>query len=266
VKLLGISAKRVGSALALLCVAVSCLAQQQVDGKLPLTERGYRESLRPLVGKQIEEVIAEWGSPRAVYEPDSRTAVWRYLWLRNEGTLQHQGETIPTSCATRLLVNSKREVVSFFFDGNSCKAEDRSLFAGSPTFTITATGRIEDATTLQVFSVIAFLGSGPLPIQAGCGSIPKGHGVPARCVGSELPVRPMRLRLRGTYKTDTPEQEAARRANGTFLELEGEVDLVPVAGHQYIVTGTLSPGQSAVWIEDSVTKQPATEIVRAAAK
>lgn len=237
-------------------------AQSPTVASPPLTERSYSDGLQRWISRDVRELIAEWGPPRVVFEADQREPNKRYLWIRNEGEVEYQGERLPASCATRFVVDASGAIRGFFYDGNSCKAPDRSPYAGIPTFLISGTGRVEDPTTLQTFSVVEFIGVEALPSQAGCGSISIGAGVPARCIGSEVPARPMKVRLRGAHRTDTVDQEVARRANGTLCSVEGVVEFIPVAGHQYVVTGTLAPGRSAVWVEDTMTKQPATAVVR----
>jgi len=209
----------------------------------------------------VNEVIAEWGPPLAIYEADQRFPRKRYLWVRNEGVVEHEGTQLPGSCATRFVVDEGR-IVSFFYDGNSCKAADHWSYPGIPTFSIVGSSRRQDPTTTQWFSVVEFFGIHDLPLQPGCDRIPKGAGVPASCIGTELPARPMKLRLRGMHMANITAEEAnLRRANGTFLSVEGEVEFTPIAGHQYVVTGTLTTGRSAVWVEDQTTKQPATAMV-----
>lgn len=238
-------------------------SQAQKLSTAPVTERGYRVSLQRWVGRPVSEVVAEWGQPEAIYEAN-RYVQKRYLWLRNVQQVELQGEQVPGSCATRLVVDAAGVVVSFFYDGNTCKAADRSSYSGAPTFSIVGSSRhVENSTTIEWYSVLDFTGVQDLPLNPGCGAIPKGRAVPASCLETELPVRAMKLRLRGMHLYHGPAEEAkVLAANGTLLSLEGEVEFEPKAGHEYVVTGTLAPGRSAVWVEDLGTKQPATAIVR----
>jgi hypothetical protein len=251
---------RLAAALFFVGAALPSSAQTSSVSSMPSNERGYRASLQHWVGRNVRELIAEWGKPREVYD-HSRTPNKTYLWMRNEGEMEYQGERLPASCATRFFVSPAGEIIRFSYDGNSCKAPDHSIYASVPTFWLTGSGRVEDATTRQTFLVVEFVGADLLAVP-GCGPALRGTAVAAHCIGTELPARPMKLRLRGSHRTDTLEQESARRAAGTFLVVEGEVDFVPIADRKYVVTGELAPGRSAVWIEDTVTKQPATAVIR----
>lgn len=73
-----------------------------------------------------------------------------------------------------------------------------------------------------------------------------------------IPAQAMKVKLRGGHATAMPIHEFASRAMGTFFEVEGVVDFAPQADKRYRVVGTLSKADSAVWIEDEVTRQPVT--------
>jgi hypothetical protein len=234
-----------------------------VDALAPVTEEGYRVSLERWVGRHVSEVITEWGHPRAIYEADQRVRYKRYFWLRNEGEVEYQGERLPGSCATRFLVDAAGTIVNFFYDGNTCMAADRWSHPGVPIFSIVGSSRVEDETTQQWFRVVEFFGVEDPRLLVLCGPYSKSGGLSGFCVGSkELPARPMKLRLSGSQMIKGTAAEAdARRAKGTLLEVEGQVEFTPIGGHEYVVTGTLAPGRSAVWVEDKMTKQRVTAIV-----
>jgi hypothetical protein len=77
----------------------------------------------------------------------------------------------------------------------------------------------------------------------------------------QVPVRPMRLRLVGTHMTAAPIHEVAARLMGTFQSVDGEVDFEPVETGVYRVTGSLSPEQSCVWVEEGWSRAAVTEKV-----
>lgn len=236
----------------------------RVDAPAPVTEEGYRASLDRWVGRPVSEVIAEWGAPRAVYE--GYRGAENYYWVRNEGEIDFEGQRMPGSCATHLYVNKvSGKVVSFRYDGNTCKAADRWSRPGVPIFSIVDTSRPQDDITVQWFRVVAYFGVEDPPLQSLCGPYSWSGGLSGSCAGSkELPAHPMKLRLSGSHLLikGTAADADALRAKGILLEVQGDVDFTPIAGHEYVVNGTLAPGQSAVWVEDKMTRQPVTAIVR----
>lgn len=130
-----------------------------------------------------------------------------------------------------------------------------------PTARLTGLGQVEDAVTMRWFTVAQMPAENNL--GAACPPGQPGQAVSARCVGGVIAARPMRVTLRGTHVSDTPAAEAARRAKGKFYSVEGAVDFVPVAGGEYVVTGVLDKTGASVWIEDVMTKQPATKVITA---
>lgn len=146
--------------------------------------------------------------------------------------------------------------LAFFLSGSLFGCANAQEYEG-PVATVVGTARVVDATTLQSFSIVEISSENVLPHK--CGAFAAGQAVPARCIGRDIPAVPMKVKIRGTYVTDTPAQALARKANGTFREVEGVVDFAPVPGGYYEVTGDLDKGGSSVWIEDVMTKLPVTE-------
>jgi hypothetical protein len=76
-----------------------------------------------------------------------------------------------------------------------------------------------------------------------------------------LPIRPMKVTLRGSHLTGAPIHAIAAKAAGTYFSVEGVVSFTPQADMQYLVRGELKRGESAVWIEERDSGKVVTEKV-----
>lgn len=77
----------------------------------------------------------------------------------------------------------------------------------------------------------------------------------------QVPAKPMKASIKGTFQTGAPIHELSLRAAGSFLSVQGVVDFSPAPNGKYVVKGNLKKGESSVWIEDSQTGQVVTEKV-----
>lgn len=132
-----------------------------------------------------------------------------------------------------------------------------------PTAVIRDTGFKEDSTKAQLFAVMAVDGNRIGNAFAGTAMASQGHGALITAVypDRQVPVRQMKLTLRGSHATGAPVQALASQVAGTFFSVEDTVDFLPEAGHVYLVKGDLKKEKSSVWIEDAATGKPVTRIV-----
>jgi TPR repeat protein len=128
-----------------------------------------------------------------------------------------------------------------------------------PTARISGLGQVEDAVTMRWFTVAEMPAENSLGVV--CPSLQSGQAVRSECVGGVIAARPMKVKIRATHVSDTPVAEIARRQRGQFYFVEGVVDFSPKPGGEYVVRGVLAKGDSSVWIEDVVTKQPVTQVL-----
>jgi hypothetical protein len=132
-----------------------------------------------------------------------------------------------------------------------------------PIATVSDSGMTEDGSKAQIFALTAIDGrsiqdSFLTTRQASYG---KGATIQLKVTERLIPAQAMKVKLRGSHITGMPIHEITSRAMGTFFEVEGVVDFAPQADKRYRVVGTLSKSDSAVWIEDEVTRQPVTSKV-----
>ena len=132
-----------------------------------------------------------------------------------------------------------------------------------PTAVIRDTGFNEDNTKAQLFAVMDIDDHRIGNAFGGTAMASQGHGMAITAVYPErqVPVRQMKLTLRGSHATGAPIQALASQMAGTFYSVEGTVDFLPEAGHVYLVKGDLKKETSSVWIEDEATGKPVTRIV-----
>lgn len=132
-----------------------------------------------------------------------------------------------------------------------------------PTASVLDTGFSEDRSKAQMFALMAVDGN---PIKnAFWASAEASHGrgsnlttvLPER----KVPVRPMKVLLRGSHATGAPIHAMASQMAGTFFSVEGTVDFAPQPGRMYQVKGVLTKEKSSVWIEDTSTGKPATVVI-----
>lgn len=137
------------------------------------------------------------------------------------------------------------------------------LVPGSePTALIIEQNFAEDPSTAQLFYVAAI---DSVPVDSSLQATRKATAgsslLSLVSVERRIPVRSMRLTLIATHIRATPGQEAASRAAGTFLRVEGDVTLHPVADGTYFVAGELKRAGSSVWIADLKTGRRVSEVV-----
>jgi hypothetical protein len=77
----------------------------------------------------------------------------------------------------------------------------------------------------------------------------------------QVPVRPMKVTLRGSHVTGAPIHAIMAKAAGTYFTVEGTVSFTPQANTLYVVKGALSSGASSVWIEELISGKVVTDKV-----
>lgn len=134
-----------------------------------------------------------------------------------------------------------------------------------PIASVSDSGMAEDGSKAQIFALTAIDGHSIQDSFLTTRQASHGKGMNIRLEVTErlIPAQAMKVKLRGSHITAMPIHEIASRAMGTFFEVEGVVDFAPQADKRYRVVGTLSKSDSAVWIEDEVTRQPVTAKVSA---
>lgn len=132
-----------------------------------------------------------------------------------------------------------------------------------PTASVRDTGFSEDRTKAQMFALLEVDGNGVRNAFGASASASDGQGAALTTVYPErkVPVRPMKVRLRGSHATGAPIHAIASQIAGTFFTVDGTVDFTPKADGRYAVKGTLTKERSSVWIEDVETGQPVTAVV-----
>jgi hypothetical protein len=132
-----------------------------------------------------------------------------------------------------------------------------------PTATLIDSASSVDSTRAQMFVVLEVDGnkiedSIRATEQANRG---RGFSLATKTVERAVPIRPMKLKLKGTHVTGGSIFQLYSQAAGTFLSVEGTVDFLPVSGKRYIVAGELRQEGSSVWVADTETSLPVTEKV-----
>lgn len=218
---------------------------------IPMTERAFKKNLSQWTGKHVDAAISEWGQPFYVSSnayPGNKT----YKFQMNPTVLEIEDEKFTVWCDVGFNVNAEGIIRGAGYSGPNCKAPDYSKNAyGGPTAQIQGIGRIVGPRTMLYFEI---MDAPKLPHACEGENFPIGHGVPARCVGDEIPAQPMRVRLRASLSKWSPYD----RDQIVHLA-EGVVSFKPGADKSYRVTGESSDGRTSVWIEDVDTHQPVTE-------
>lgn len=132
-----------------------------------------------------------------------------------------------------------------------------------PVATVGDTGFREGSTKAQMFVLAEIDGARVINSldASAAASRNKGLMLTTEFVSRPIPARPMKVKLVATHTTAAPIHEMFLRSTGKFLSVEGTVDFNPAPGGSYIVRGELKKEGSWVWIEDSNTREPATEKV-----
>lgn len=86
----------------------------------------------------------------------------------------------------------------------------------------------------------------------------QGYGVTPRIVRRKVPIRTMKVALRGTDLASRSIQTLTTPAPGTRVTVAGVVDFTPEADKEYVVRGELTGTTSSVWIEDRDTHRAVT--------
>jgi hypothetical protein len=132
-----------------------------------------------------------------------------------------------------------------------------------PTVTVIDTGFAEDGTKAQMFALIEVDGNRINNAFGASANASYGRGASLTTIFPErrLPVKPVKVLIRGSHATGAPIHAMASQMAGTFFSVEGMVDFSPEAGRRYYVKGDLKKEKSSVWIEDGETKKPVTSVV-----
>jgi hypothetical protein len=129
-----------------------------------------------------------------------------------------------------------------------------------PTAYLRDSNVYEDGSKTQLFVVVAIDGEAiknSVGATAGASS-GQGFRVTPTVVGRSIPVRPMKVTIRGTHATGAPIQAFFGMATGSYLSIEGVVEFQPEADGLYVVKGELRKEGSSVWIEDLKTNTVVT--------
>lgn len=132
-----------------------------------------------------------------------------------------------------------------------------------PTASVRDTGISEDGTKAQMFAVVAIDGNRVMNAFWASANASQGRGTSLTTVYPEraVPIKPMKVTVRGSHATGAPIHAMASQLAGTFFSVEGTIDFSPEAGHAYQVKGELKKEKSSVWIEDAETGKPVTSVV-----
>ena len=129
-----------------------------------------------------------------------------------------------------------------------------------PIANIADSGIVEDGTKAQVFALTEIDGNrvGNSFIASAQASQGRGFSLTPRFVDRGVPIRPMKLTLRGSHVTAAPIQAMALQLAGRFYSVEGIVDFTPSQSKRYVVRGELAAEGSSVWLEDEATGEAVT--------
>lgn len=124
-----------------------------------------------------------------------------------------------------------------------------------PVAYITDSVEPEDASKARIFAVTEIDGnrisnSFTESSQASAG---RGFALTTLVTIRMVPLKPMKLTLRGSHATAAPIHAMASQLAGTFFSVEGVVDFEPKPETRYVVKGVLSKASSSVWIEEAET-------------
>jgi hypothetical protein len=135
---------------------------------------------------------------------------------------------------------------------------------GGPTATLSDFAIIEGQTKAQLFVVLEIDGH---PVENSIGATATASrgqffSLRTNIVERPIPVRPMKVKLKGTHATGAPIHNLLSQAVGTFYSVEGVVDFSPLPNKVYFVRGELKEQGSSVWItEEDTGGVPVTEKV-----
>jgi hypothetical protein len=135
-------------------------------------------------------------------------------------------------------------------------------FTGSTAYLRDGTSQ-QDGSTGSIFAAVAIDGQRIENAFAATQRASSGRGFSLAMGRGErrVPVRAMKVTLRGSIVTAAPIQAMALQVAGQYHSVEGVVDFRPQADTRYEVKGELKKGASSVWIEDAATGLPASEKV-----
>jgi hypothetical protein len=133
-------------------------------------------------------------------------------------------------------------------------------YAG-PAATVIDTGKSEDGTKARMFAMVAVDGNAIANAFGESARASSGRGATLITMYPErrIPIRTMKVTLRGSHATGMPIHEMASRMSGTFFAVEGTTDFTPRAGTIYVVKGELGKERSSVWIEDRDSGEVVTQ-------
>ena len=223
---------------------------------VPSTEAAFDKNLKARYGKKIDSVIAEWGTPLSV-EKNSIPGNRLYKFQINPKVLHFEDEDITIWCEVGFNVTPDGRIKSAGHFGH-CRAPDFSpnAYGGPLAQLLTTEGTVEDAHHTLWFRLAEIYDAPKLPSQCEGESFSKGSGIPARCIGEEIPAQPMRAKL-VAYR----EADLLNGSKKTSTLVEGTVKFSPTPDKSYKIAGESKYGQTSVWIEDRDTHQPVTEKV-----
>ena len=136
-----------------------------------------------------------------------------------------------------------------------------SVLLSGPVAMLSDSGFSEDGTKAQLFSLMEVDGNSVQSSFGASASASHGRGfaLTTRIVSRPVPVKPMKVKLKGAHTTGAPIQAIFSQISGDFFSVEGVVDFDPAPGGDYVVKGILKKEGSLVWIEDARTNQPVTQ-------
>jgi hypothetical protein len=132
-----------------------------------------------------------------------------------------------------------------------------------PTASVRDSGFSEDRTKAQMFAVVAIDGQSIANAFGASAQASQGRGESLTTVFTtrDLPIKPMKVTLRGSHATGMPIHAMASQLAGTFFSVEGVVDFTPETSKRYVVKGELKKEKASVWIEDAETGKAVTAVV-----
>ena len=132
-----------------------------------------------------------------------------------------------------------------------------------PTATLKDTGFSEDGSKAQMFAATEIDGNRMMNAFWASAIASNGSGGSLTTVFTERKVKaePMKVKLLGSHATGAPIHAIASKMVGTFFSVEGIVDFTPQPDGIYVAKGDLKKEKSSVWIEDTATGKPATQII-----
>jgi hypothetical protein len=132
-----------------------------------------------------------------------------------------------------------------------------------PTASVRDSGFSEDRTKAQMFAMVQVDGQSIANAFGASAQASHGRGESLTTVFTtrDVPVKPMKVTLRGSHATGMPIHAMASQLAGTFFSVEGVVDFAPEPSKRYVVKGELKKEKASVWIEDSETGKAVTTVI-----